>query len=42
MNKVTYESSASKRPITIEVKPEKLAKTIQAIEQSGRKITKIK
>lgn len=41
MNKVTYQSSASKRPITVDVKPEKLAETIQAIEKSGRKITKI-
>lgn len=41
MNKVTYESSASKRPIKIEVRPEKLKQTIQAIEQSGRKVTKI-
>lgn len=41
MNKITYESSASKRPIKIEVKPEKLAETIQQIEQSGRKVTKI-
>lgn len=41
MNKVTYQSSVSKRPITIKVKTEKLAETIQAIEQSGRKVTKI-
>lgn len=41
MNKVTYESSVSKRPITIKVKPEKLEQTIQAVEQSGRKVTKI-